>query len=153
MAASRRLLRAETSEAPTRNRSVRTGRCRSSRCRPQAPALGIAPEEPSDLAEPTAATVGTGSGLSSGEPRCDPKGVDRNEGPAAVERIASRKQDEPVARHVRPARNIPQLPEVTLSVERKRRRCDPPQRLAEIKELLHRPSASQAVIHAEVTAG
>jgi hypothetical protein len=153
MVASRRLLRAETSEAPTRNRSVRTGRCRSFRYRPQAPALGIAPEEPGDLAEPTAATVGTGTGLSSGEPRCDSKGVDRNEGPAAVERIAARKQDEPVAGHVWPARHIPQLPEVTLSVERERGRCYPPERLTEIKELLHRPLGSQAVIHAEVTAG
>jgi len=117
------------------------------------PATVSPPEEPGHLTQPSAASVGSGSGLACGERRSDWERFDRHQRPATIDGVVANVQHEPVARQVRPARHVRSFPEVALSVERAGRAVHAPERLAEIKELIHRRSPSQRQFHSEVTDG
>jgi hypothetical protein len=117
------------------------------------PATVSPPEEPGDLTQPSAASVGSGSGLACGERRSDWERFDRHQRPAAIDGVVADVQHEPVARQMRPARHVRTFPEVSISVEDVRLVVDPPECLAEVKELIHLTAESHRGFNSEVIRG
>jgi hypothetical protein len=117
------------------------------------PATVSPPEEPGHLTQPSAASVGSGSGLACGERRSDWERFDRHQRPVSIDGVVANVQHEPVARQVRPARHVCPFPEVALSVERVRGVVHAPQGLAEKQELIHWQAAWQRQFHCEVIRG